>query len=72
MKDIEKRLKDLETKQNELAKCNNTETFYYIDGRIERVKRIDVVRKVLNEYEQIDHIEPSFPLLNAILGGLKQ
>lgn len=72
MKDLEKRLKDLENKQNEIAECKNFETFYYIDGRIESVGKTEIFQKVMTEYELIDHIEPSFPLLNAILGGLKR
>lgn len=68
MKDIQQRLKRLEEKHKGLADLNAIETFYYKDGRIEYIKEVDAVRKVLTE-KGIDHIEPSYPLLNALIGA---
>lgn len=72
MKDINNRLQRLEEANKSKAKFNTVETFYYKDGHIEKVNELDALHKVVMEYEDIDHIEPSFPLLNAfILGGNK-
>ena len=71
MKELNQRLKKLEHNQKIKLKFNGIETFYYKDGRIEQVNELDALHKVVMEYEQIDHIEPSYPLLNAFLGGNK-
>ena len=69
MKDLKQRLKKLEDANKVKLKFNAIQTFYYKDGRIERVNELDALHKVVMEYETIDHIEPSFPMLNAFLGG---
>ena len=71
MKELNQRLKKLENNQKIKLKFNGIETFYYKDGHIEYVNELDALHKVVMEYEEIDHIEPSYPLLNAFLGGNK-
>ena len=72
MKDLNQRLKKLEIANKSKLKFNEIETFYYKDGHIEYVNELDALHKVVMEYEEIDHIEPSYPLLNAFLGGNKE
>lgn len=72
MKDLNNRIKKLEETTKNKSVFRQVETFYYKDGHIEKVKELDALHKVVMEYEEIDHIEPSYPLLNAFLGGNKE
>ncbi len=69
MKDLKQRIKKLEDANKVKIRFNGVQTFYYKDGRIERVNELDALQKVVKDYEIIDRIEPSCPLLNAFLGG---
>ena len=52
MKDLNQRLKKLETANKNKLKFNEIETFYYKDGHIEYVNELDALHKVVMEYGQ--------------------